>query len=219
MGAFTALILFLYSGEALCYRQKTESLADYYYTWAMTGQEFLTKESGVCCDVANLAAYLLQYDYEELGWIYHHGSGIGHVYNYVYEDGYYYIFDLTAAISDNQQNPNRFSITQVENLEDYTVTALCSTDAERVLGIIAVSSLNHTEQPANYMPYMSDDSICFKGKTCAGFEEGVPTQVLYINPEAEGMFEYVTIPHEEIPDKVPSWFREVDHDREKWNLY
>lgn len=103
--------------------------------------------------------------------------------------------------------------------ENGLVTALCSTDAERVLGIIAVSSLNHTEQPANYMPYMSDDSICFKGKTCAGFEEGVPTQVLYINPEAEGMFEYVTIPHEEIPDKVPSWFREVDHDREKWNLY
>ena len=89
---------------------------------ATAREEFLTAKRRVCCDVANLATYLLQYNYEEIGWFYHHGKGIGHAYNFV-------------------------------------------------------------------------------------------------NPKAEGLFEYIIIPHEEIPRQVPSWFRDEVEDRTQWDLY
>ena len=61
------------------------------WTWAVSGEAVLELGYGVCCDIANVASYLLQYDYEELGWIYTCGDGVGHVFNYVYEDGMYYV--------------------------------------------------------------------------------------------------------------------------------
>ena len=204
----------------LYYDNNAPILADYGYTWAMSAETFLTNDSGVCCDVANLATYLLQYDYEEIGWIYHHGKGIGHAYNYVYEDGYYYVFDLTQVICNNNSHYSSFPINKVASLADFVPTLLTErTDPERILGAIAVNSLNHTEQPANYMSYIHDDSVLFKEKATSGFEDGVPYEILYVNPKAEGLFDYITIPHEEIPRQVPSWFRDEIEDRTQWELY
>ena len=194
-------------------------LADWGYTWAMSAETFLTNNGGVCCDVANLATYLLQYDYEEIGWIYHSGHAVGHAYNYVYEDGYYYVFDLTDVISNNQNRYTNFPIYKVASLADFVPYALQKTDPSRLLGIVAVNSLNHTEQPANYMSYMHDDSVIFKEKVYNGFEEGVPFTVLYINPAAAGLVEFISIPHAEIPRQVPSWFRNEVADRMQWGLY
>lgn len=214
-------VMKLITTRGMYYDSNAPILADYYYTWAMTGQEFLTYNRGVCCDVANLATYLLQYDYEEIGWIYHHGSRIGHAYNYVYEDGYYYVFDLTDVICNNGQNSSSFPIYKLESLSDFAPEALRSVGDNKnyLLGIIAVNSLNHTEQPANYLSYIHDDSVIFKEKVQVGFEEDIPVEIIYINPDAEGLFEYISIPHEDIPAKVPSWFRDVDYDRSQWNLY
>ncbi|MBQ9136035.1 MAG: Ig-like domain-containing protein, partial [Lachnospiraceae bacterium] len=206
--------------RGMYYDNNAPVLADYGYTWAMDAETFLTNNSGVCCDVSNLATYLLQYDYEEIGWIYHAGSGVGHAYNYVYEDGSYYVFDLTDVLCCNDNRYSDFSVRKVDTLSDFVPEILeRKTDPERLLGIVAVNSLNHTEQPANYMSYMTDDTVIFNEKVYNGFEEGVPFEVLYINPKAEGLVEYISIPHEEIPRQVPSWFRDEIEDKMQWDLY
>ena len=69
------------------------------------------------------------------------------------------------------------------------------------------------------MSYMTDDTVIFNEKVYNGFEEGVPFEVLYINPKAEGLIEYISIPHEDIPRQVPSWFRDEVEDEMQWELY
>lgn len=214
------VIRFLLARQAW-YDPATPIMANGFYTWAEDAEVFLTYDRGVCCDVTNLGAYLLQYDYEELGFIYHFGSGIGHVYNYVYEDGAYYVFDLTDVISNNQGcYDTDYRIYQLEKLEDFVPIILeKKTDPERLLGVVAVNAMNHTEQPANYLSYIHDDSVMFTEPVQVGFEEGVPFEVLYVNPKAEGMVEFISIPHDEIPYQVPSWFRTTDDERRYWELY
>lgn len=59
----------------------------------------LEARRGVCAEAAALACGLLQYDYEEVGTINVSAYGYGHAYSYVYEDGYYYVFDATSLFS------------------------------------------------------------------------------------------------------------------------
>lgn len=194
------------------------------FTWAMTGEQFLTS-SGVCCDVANFGAFALQNDYEELGFIFHCGYRVGHVYNYVYEDGFYYIFDLTDVIGC-ESDYRDFGIYKVEKLEDFTDEILeWKADPNNLAGVVAVSSFNHPYQPALYLSYIADDSALLSGEyCCAGFENGLPFEVLYTNPDMN--FEFVNKPlvfddHNEsgFYDTVPSYFRSNVDVLNGYNLY
>jgi len=136
-------------------------------------------------------------------------------------DGYYYVFDLTEVICDNSnRNYQDFQIYKLNALEDFVDDILeWKTDPDRLLGVVAVNSLNHTEQPANYMSYMSNDRVIFSEYVEVGFEEGVPMEVLYVNPKAEGLFSYISIPSREIPNCIPSWFRSEIKEIRNWSLY
>lgn len=75
-----------------------------------------------CGSAANLANYLLEGDYEEIGFILHAykiGEGGGHVYNYFKYQGKYYIVDFSWYMFANYQPDNDFPVMELDRLEDY----------------------------------------------------------------------------------------------------
>lgn len=75
-----------------------------------------------CGSAANLANYLLEGDYEEVGFIlhaYYIGEGGGHVYNYFKYQGKYYIVDFSWYMFANYQPDNDFPVMELDRLEDY----------------------------------------------------------------------------------------------------
>lgn len=75
-----------------------------------------------CGSAANLANYLLEGDYEEIGFIlhaYYIGEGGGHVYNYFKYQGKYYIVDFSWYMFANYQPDNDFPVMELDRLEDY----------------------------------------------------------------------------------------------------
>ena len=75
-----------------------------------------------CGSAANLANYLLEGDYEEVGFILHayyiDGPG-GHVYNYFKYQGKYYIVDFSWYMFENYRPENDFPVMELDRLEDY----------------------------------------------------------------------------------------------------
>lgn len=75
-----------------------------------------------CGSAANLANYLLEGDYEEVGFIlqaYYIGEGGGHVYNYFKYQGKYYIVDFSWYMFANYRPDNDFPVMELDRLEDY----------------------------------------------------------------------------------------------------
>jgi len=62
----------------------------------------LSANCGVCSHTASVAAYLLEDDYDEIGFVMINGRN-GHEYNYVKQDGIYYFIDFTDFTSDNSK--------------------------------------------------------------------------------------------------------------------
>ena len=94
------------------------------YTWHtnFTAKKVMQSKLGNCGSCANLANYLLEGDYEEIGFIlhaYYPGNGGGHVYNYIKYQGEYYIVDFSWYIFANYQFSNDFPVLKLEKLEDY----------------------------------------------------------------------------------------------------
>ena len=75
-----------------------------------------------CGSAANLANYLLEGDYEEVGFIlhaYYIGNGGGHVYNYFKYQGKYYIVDFSWYMFADYQPRQDFPVMELDRLEDY----------------------------------------------------------------------------------------------------
>lgn len=76
--------------------------------WEFSKPAELAIEDGSvnCAAAANVIKYLLEDDYEEVGyyWTYTDGRG-GHVINYVVDNGSYYFFDPVSITNDNTKFP------------------------------------------------------------------------------------------------------------------
>ena len=89
---------------ANCYTW-VEPCADWFgdgWDWVTGGTSIHDYGQGVCADITQLAVYMLADDFEDWGTVTIGGLG-GHIYNYFYEDGCYYVVDFTSvssAISD-----------------------------------------------------------------------------------------------------------------------
>ncbi|MDF2544652.1 MAG: hypothetical protein K0S47_4370 [Herbinix sp.] len=65
------------------------------------GEMAIKTNEGCCATNSNLLNYLLQGDYEEVGFMaYSQSDGSGHVYNYIKDRGKYYLIDLTHYRND-----------------------------------------------------------------------------------------------------------------------
>lgn len=96
------------------------------YIWHtnLTAKDVMEQRLGNCGSCANLANYLLDGDYEEVGFInhaYYFGNGGGHVYNYILCEGQYYIVDYSSYIFSNYQDHD---IPVLNRLEDFDANAV-----------------------------------------------------------------------------------------------
>lgn len=94
------------------------------YTWHtnFTAKEVMEKKLGNCGSFANLANYLLEGDYEEVGFVshaYYPGNGGGHVYNYILHEGKYYIVDYSWYMFANYAPSDDFPVQVLDSLEAY----------------------------------------------------------------------------------------------------
>ena len=105
-----------------CYHTQ---IGNYMWHWNMDAPTFIKKGRGGCGDCANLANYLLEDDYEEVGFIIHAfyaGGGGGHVYNYFLYEGKYYIVDFSWYLFANYVPSNDFPVQVLNSLEEYDGT-------------------------------------------------------------------------------------------------
>lgn len=94
------------------------------YTWHtnFTAREVMERKLSNCGASANLANYLLEGDYDEVGFInhaYYPGNGGGHVYSYILYEGKYYIVDYSWYIFSNYNVSNDFPVMVLSSLEEF----------------------------------------------------------------------------------------------------
>jgi len=94
------------------------------YVWHtnLSAKEVMEQRQANCGASANLANYLLEGDYDEVGIIlhaYYPGNGGGHVYNYFLFEGKYYIVDFSWYIFANYDVQNDFPVMELGSLREY----------------------------------------------------------------------------------------------------
>ena len=92
------------------------------YTWHFNrpAESTLLKNEGNCGAVSNVAVYILENNYDEIGFINFSAdtSQGGHVFNYIKQNNKYYIIDfLQYPMSD--YNRYNYRILELDKLEDY----------------------------------------------------------------------------------------------------
>ena len=90
--------------------------------WNMSAKEVMYNKLGNCGSCANLANYLLDGDYEEVGYMdqaYYPGSGGSHVYTYILHQGKYYILDYSWYIFNQYEPSMDFAVPVLDSLEQW----------------------------------------------------------------------------------------------------
>lgn len=188
------------------------------WTWTQSAETIFEMSGGVCIQVAQLAIYMLADDYEDWGVIYVEGMQ-GHVFNWFYEDGLYYIFDFTQVISDNawSKGDSYFEywdysdevkiFRTVDEITKWCVTEKVNKDENYL--IYMISCLGHDYLPCSMNSGMSSSVDClngtFNGGTITmGFQDVVfeKLEVLY-HKEGSVDINFITLTAEEISNSIP----------------
>lgn len=200
------------------------------WTWAESGDIVLMNNHGVCCDVANAASYVLANDYERWGFVCITGA-CGHIYNWFYEDGKYYIIDFTTVISDNRNDTRTFDPRKYincvieasndedakEKIQDYLLKN--TNIAEHTLLTFWVDSTGYDFQPAIVLSWCHE-GIEADNKYVALEKDTLENRTImgYINPDED--VEVRGIETDDIPSIVPTYgIRSNQDEIDKWNKY
>ena len=98
-----------------------EAYTPWYDGWGYDapGDAQLRRNKACCCGgYTNVASYLLQGDYEKFGMIRWLGGG-NHEINWVYQNGTYYVFDLTAYSCLGNYSDRNVSVWEYADLADF----------------------------------------------------------------------------------------------------
>ena len=163
----------------------------------------LEARKGVCAEAASLACGLLQYDYEDVGVINVSAYGYGHAYSYVYEDGFYYLFDATPLFSRNMlaEDVEIKKCATIDEIKTYVVNYYNSHVMDQTkdkidntgIAIYMASSEHVGCAPPTYSSFHTGgQSEAFtKGYASNGVEEGFEVVVLWSNPKIKYEFQYI----------------------------
>lgn len=90
--------------------------------WNMDARTFMKDRRAGCGQCANLGRYLLDGDYEEIGFVdhtYFPGGGGGHIYNYILHEGKYYIVDFSSYYFSGYEPTQDFKVPVLNTLEEW----------------------------------------------------------------------------------------------------
>jgi len=122
------------------------------------GEMAIITNEGCCATISNLLNFLLEGDYEEVGFIaYSQSDGGGHVFNYIEHNNLYYFVDLTHYRND-------FMCTAVE---DGTLASYYASDfiagnvheAARVEDYVKYCRDNYNDPPELFSLHMAKNSL------------------------------------------------------------
>ena len=163
----------------------------------------LETRKGVCAEAAALACGLLQYDYEDVGVINVSAYGYGHAYSYVYEDGFYYLFDATPLFSRNMlaEDVEIKKCATIDEIKTYVVNYYNSHVMDQTkdkidntgIAIYMASSEHVGCAPPTYSSFHTggQNEAFTKGYASNGVEEGFEVVVLWSNPKIKYEFQYI----------------------------
>ncbi len=167
--AADVLMLMLAGQYGDCQGDKAKVIDGREWHYNLNAYQVMQTRTTNCGSAANLANYLLEGDYEEIGFIlhaYYIGDGGGHVYNYFKYQGKYYIVDFSWYMFNNYQPDNDFPVMELDRLEDY------GSRIPELYGGVCMA-LAHTS-PGQHFPNVFDD----QNKAYA-IPEGVEYKLLY----------------------------------------
>lgn len=156
--------------------------------------------NGCCATSANWLNYILAGDYEEVGFVAtSQRDGNGHIYNYLYQDGWYYFIDLTHYRTD-------WIATAVEdgNLDSYYgsdfILGNCH-KAASVQAFVDYVQANFNDPPGLMFRYTAADCLALDSRrsgevTTIVYEDDPQVQlhVIFDDPDDKLHFEQVAPP-------------------------
>lgn len=177
------------------------------------GYDAVRTNNGCCATSANWLHYMLQGDYEEVGYVAtSQRDGSGHIYNYIYEDGWYYFIDLTHYRTD-------WVATAVESgrLDDYYRSDYILGNLHRTRDV--QSFVNYVQSDFNDPPglmfqYTADNCLAIDGvRSNSGvvitYEDrpSVKVNVIFDDPGDSLTCDFVAP-----PKNLPDWSAEKSYD-------
>lgn len=158
----------------------------------MPGYLAVNSEEQNCASLANLLHYLVEDDYDEVGYLMlSQKDGSGHVINYIYQDGAYYFIDMTHFLNGFQM-PGK----ETGKIEDYDQSDFLSANVHRV------------SDPADYVNAMMT-SYCeppsliamYTANNCVPMESySEKTGISMVVPES--MKDAIRILHDPLGDRI-----------------
>ena len=167
--AADVLMLMLAGQYGDCHGDKAKVIDGQEWHYNLNAFQVMQTRTTNCGSAANLANYLLEGDYEEIGFIlhaYYIGNGGGHVYNYFKYQGKYYIVDFSWYMFNNYQPENDFPVMELDRLEDY------GSRIPELYGGVCMA-LAHTS-PGQHYPNVFDDQ-----NAAYAIPEGVEYELLH----------------------------------------
>lgn len=170
------------------------------------GYHAVRTNNGCCATSANWLNYILAGDYEEVGFIAtSQRDGNGHIYNYIFHDGWYYFIDLTHYRTD-------WIATAVEdgNADSYYSTDFVLGNCHKAASVQAFVDYVQdafNDPPGLMFQYTASDCLALDSlrngsKTTIAYEKApdVEIKVIYDDPGDNLFFEQVTP-----PQNRPDW--------------
>ena len=199
------------------------------WIWTLPGAAVLWYGGGGSSEFANAASYLLQYDFEDWGFILKYGEGSG-VCNRFYEDGTFYIIDFTRVISDNRDNVQNspesymmmsFGADSPESEKELLDQFLeCNTNYEHCFVSFWVEATGYDFQPATVLSWCHEGPYNADNKYIALEKEVLEERTIigYVNPDVECDIKGIDI--DLIPSIVPTYGTRSNQDEiDRWNRY
>ena len=176
------------------------------WIWTLPGEAVLWSRGGGSSEMANAASYLLQYDFEDWGYILKYGKGSG-VYSWFYEDGNYYIMnfgeilvDMMDGFRDREYQP--YKADSIEGVKQYVMDTM---NPDTTFAVIMVSALGHTDQPATYWSFLHDTYTLYENRAEVRMEECVYETMTILYESEENGFTFTPVPTHEMPPGVPGY--------------
>lgn len=169
------------------------------------GYHAVRTNEGCCATDSNWLNYILKSDYNEVGFIaFSQTDGSGHIFNYIKDNGYYYIIDLTHYRLDFLTN----SAVESGDLNAYNNSDCIGGNIHKAKSLedfVNYYRKAATDPPELFFTYMADDCLPLDGVRKDGkLEITYPNtqniKVLYDEPNDTLIYKYV-----EPPKSYPDW--------------
>lgn len=181
-----------------------------HWVWSQGGEAVLSAKCGGLTDIVNAAAYLLENDFEDAGYIIVYGNGF-YVLNWFYEDGNYYLMDFPKLLVDIYHGDNTliYKPEKFANLDEMKNYFNNRVDAADTMAVIMVPSLGHSEHPALYMDSLSDSSRMFSEHVEMGLEDDVYDEAVFLYENKQFDYSVLSIETEDMPVEAPRYGNEL----------